>query len=139
MEKLNLDKLMEHGEAYWKQRAKKFWLTEGDTNSKYFHAAASTRKKCNKIPFLINSLVDKVENHEDMAVVVCNYFEGMFANESDVGSLDDDDIAQIFGTTENNILIAELDYEEFTKAVKEIHPDKSPGPDELNSTFFQHF
>lgn len=42
--KSELDKLLEHEEAYWQQRAKRFWLTEGDTNSKYFHAVASKRK-----------------------------------------------------------------------------------------------
>lgn len=39
-----LEELLYHEEIYWKQRAKSFWLTERDTNSKYFHAQATTRK-----------------------------------------------------------------------------------------------
>ena len=41
VEKNKLDRLLEQEEVYLKQRAKQFWLTEGKTNSKYFHAAAS--------------------------------------------------------------------------------------------------
>lgn len=40
-----LHEIFLHEEVYWKQRAKVFWLAEGDTNSKFFHAYASARKK----------------------------------------------------------------------------------------------
>ena len=29
--------------------------------------------------------------------------------------------------------------EEFTKAIKKMHPEKSPGPDGLNQGFYQRF
>lgn len=48
-EKDKLHDLLSHEEAYWQQRAKNFWLKEGDTNSKFFHAVASSRKKLNHI------------------------------------------------------------------------------------------
>lgn len=51
-EKEKLNDILCHEELYWKQRAKTFWLEEGDTNSKFFHAAASTRKK-KQITFLL--------------------------------------------------------------------------------------
>lgn len=44
-----LFKILDHKESYWKQRAKQFWLREGDCNNKYFHVAASTRKRRNLI------------------------------------------------------------------------------------------
>lgn len=37
-------------ESYWRQRAKSFWLKDGDANTKFFfHTAASTRRKQNAL------------------------------------------------------------------------------------------
>lgn len=41
-EKLNT--LIVAEETYWRQRAKVYWLKDGDINSKFFHSAASSRK-----------------------------------------------------------------------------------------------
>lgn len=37
------------------------------------------------------------------------------------------------------MLIAEVNFAEFTFTVRQMHPDKSSGPDGLNPAFFQHF
>ena len=39
--------LLNQQETYWKQRAKQFWLVHGDSNTKFFHQYASSRKKKN--------------------------------------------------------------------------------------------
>lgn len=41
--------------------------------------------------------------------------------------------------TQNQALIEELKFEEFSLAVKQMHPDKASGPDGLNPAFFQTF
>ncbi|KAK8660520.1 hypothetical protein V6N13_051446 [Hibiscus sabdariffa] len=41
--------LLDKDEAYWAQRARVTWLTQGDRNSAYFHARASGRRKKNRI------------------------------------------------------------------------------------------
>ncbi|XP_074336036.1 uncharacterized protein LOC141673201 [Apium graveolens] len=50
-EKERLNELLLNEEVYWKQRAKTFWLKEGDLNTKFFHAQASKRKKLNNVAF----------------------------------------------------------------------------------------
>ena len=42
-----LDSLLDQEEVYWKQRAKDFWLKEGDSNTRYFHSHASSKQKHN--------------------------------------------------------------------------------------------
>lgn len=51
-ERKKLNTLLLQEETYWKQRAKVFWLTEGDSNTRFFHASATARRKTNKVEFL---------------------------------------------------------------------------------------
>ncbi|KAG4938674.1 hypothetical protein JHK82_044466 [Glycine max] len=46
-EKLN--NLLAQENAYWKQKAKVYWLREEDINSKFFHSFATTQTKLNNI------------------------------------------------------------------------------------------
>lgn len=39
----------------------------------------------------------------------------------------------------NTRLTAEISFEEFTYVIKQMHPDKSVGPDGFSPAFFQHF
>ncbi|MCH97481.1 endonuclease/exonuclease/phosphatase family protein, partial [Trifolium medium] len=47
-----LDTLLVKDDMYWRQRAKTFWYREGDLNTRYFHAAATSRKQVNRINYL---------------------------------------------------------------------------------------
>lgn len=44
-----LDSLLAQEERFWRQRAKVFWMRDGDMNTKFFHATATSRKQKNKI------------------------------------------------------------------------------------------
>uniref|UniRef100_A0A803QIZ5 DUF4283 domain-containing protein n=1 Tax=Cannabis sativa TaxID=3483 RepID=A0A803QIZ5_CANSA len=54
-EKVNYFEILAQKEVYWKQRSKQHWLNSGDTNSKYFHSIASSRKRNNQIRQLKDS------------------------------------------------------------------------------------
>lgn len=74
-----LDELLVQEELYWKQHAKVFWLTKGDTNSKIFHATASKRKRLNHITHLVNNAGETIVNVKDMNELVVSYFKDVFA------------------------------------------------------------
>lgn len=47
--KKNLGSLLLKEEIYWKQRAKQFWLKEGDKNTRFFNNMANARRKVKEI------------------------------------------------------------------------------------------
>lgn len=134
-----MNELLVNEEVYRKQRAKKFWLKEEDTNSRFFHAAASNRKKLNHISKLGAEDGTLISSHEGMCKLLHNYFSQVFEepNSCRVSPCSADDVT--ISPSQNDLLTSELTFSEFTKAVKDMHPDKASGPDGLNPAFFQHF
>lgn len=139
MEKNKLNDLLLHEELYWKQRAKIFWLAEGDENTKFFHANASARKRNNKVSYLINDQGVRVDDHKDMCDIVSSYFTGVFAGDNVDMITGNDSCPRTSSDIQNMKLTEEVSYEDFSVAVKQMHPDKASGPDGLNPAFFQTF
>ncbi|XP_074356116.1 uncharacterized protein LOC141695803 [Apium graveolens] len=139
-EREKLDELLRLEEVYWKQRAKTFWLAEGDENTKFFHANASARRKTNRIGFLERETGEHVDNHEDMCHMVRDYFSEVFK-----GDQRNSEVQQNVASTahiseeQNRSLVDDISFDEFSLAIKQMHPDKASGPDGLNPTFFQQF
>ena len=71
--------LLDQEEDHWKQRAKCHWLEGGGSNSRFFHAMASTRNRTNRIEKLRNSEGVWVSNQEDLCSVAESYFSLLFA------------------------------------------------------------
>ncbi|KAL4364133.1 hypothetical protein GQ457_04G024760 [Hibiscus cannabinus] len=59
--------LLDKDEAYWAQRARVTWLTQGDRNTTYFHARASGRQKKNRIRGLYNENGVWTDNQAEVA------------------------------------------------------------------------
>lgn len=60
-------------DAFWRQRAKTHWLRDGDLNTKFFHVAASSRRKVNIITSLIDSNNILVKDEEKLVVAKDNF------------------------------------------------------------------
>ncbi|GAU47271.1 hypothetical protein TSUD_280940 [Trifolium subterraneum] len=65
-------------DRYWKQRAKVYWLIDGDKNSKFFHASASARKKRNAIKKLRDTNDVLVEDQSGLCNIARDYFQNLF-------------------------------------------------------------
>ena len=138
-EKSHLTKLLEDEELYWKQRAKAFWLENGDLNTKFFHAQALGRKAANKVSSLVdvNSIVQS--DLSTMGAIALSYFRNLFSSGLPNFNGLEISLTDVVSLEENESLVAPFSKEEFTKAIKQMHLEKSPGPDGLNPRFYQRF
>ncbi|KAM6583445.1 hypothetical protein CsatB_010447 [Cannabis sativa] len=105
--KKNLAECYVQREGFWHQRSKQLWLQEGDNNSKYFHASATTRRR--------NNFVAKLKDHSGAWV---DWESGL------------DDLMNVE-------LLLPISDEEVRKSLFQMHPDKSLGPDGMTTDFFQ--
>lgn len=131
--------LLEKKEVYWKQRAKMFWLQNGDQNTRFFHRFASARRKSNGFQRIKNEDGDWIESDEDVQGVVTNYFSNLFMSSCLNGKLSYREEVNQVTEMENMELGAEVMAEEVHNAVFSMYPEKSPGLDGLNPAFFQTY
>lgn len=138
-EREKLNELLMHEEVYWKQRAKMFWLSESDINSRFFHAQALKRKKINHISHLLYEEGEMVDNQDKMGGMAKKYFTSIFTgiNEANVPVFSTEQ--EVISRVHKERLTADLTFEELILAIKQMHPDKGSGPDGFNPAFFQCF
>lgn len=67
------------------------------------------------------------------------YYADVFAADDTSNNYVHQEVERSVTNDQNKMLTAQLSFEEFTYAVKSMHPDKARGPDGLNLAFFLHF
>ncbi|XP_061993946.1 uncharacterized protein LOC133711884 [Rosa rugosa] len=110
-----LQTLLSQEEAFWRQRSKVTWLKEGDRNTGYFHRKTANRKRKN----LIHGLYDE-DDYEAMETTISA-------------------IHPCVTPVMNAQLCSPYSGEEIKRALFEMYPTKSPGPDGMPPLFFQHY
>lgn len=65
-------------EVFWRQKCKQLWLREGDSNNKFFHAAAKSQRKINNISSLTNNTGVSVGWDSGQKKVLIDYFFNLF-------------------------------------------------------------
>lgn len=129
--------LLEKQEIFWKQRAKQFWLAEGDQNTRFFHNYASNRRRKNCIKGLKDMNGVWKEESGDIQEIVVEYFSSLFQSSVSNGSLTDGENVVTVSDDQNHMLLVPVREEVVKAAVFAMYPDKSPGPDGLNPAFFR--
>lgn len=73
-----METLLAQEKALWKHRTKVYWLKDGDTNSRFFHAMATTNKRQNNITNLSRDDGEMVMSQQEWCGVANNYFVELF-------------------------------------------------------------
>uniref|UniRef100_A0A803NUC4 DUF4283 domain-containing protein n=1 Tax=Cannabis sativa TaxID=3483 RepID=A0A803NUC4_CANSA len=120
-----LAEMLTKKEIFWRQRSKQLWLKEGDHISKYFHAAAKTRKQNNRINSLRNDSGTMVGWDDGLQYVMVGYFQQLFT--PTVTSMNQviDCIPKTITPLQNLLIVAPIEECEVKKALFQMHPDKS--------------
>ncbi|XP_024199901.1 uncharacterized protein LOC112203116 [Rosa chinensis] len=69
-----LSELLQREQLFWKQRAKVFWLSDGDMKTKFFHQRATNRRRKNTIKGLFDDDGNWCTDDKDLEHVVLSYF-----------------------------------------------------------------
>uniref|UniRef100_A0A803QBY9 Reverse transcriptase n=1 Tax=Cannabis sativa TaxID=3483 RepID=A0A803QBY9_CANSA len=129
--------VLDQREAFWKQRSKQLWLKQGDHNSSYFHKAATTRKRHNKIVSLKNENGVRVGWDNGLSQVMIDYFTTLFQ----ASNLSCPEVINCVNSSVLSFLHDELrmavSEEEVKRAIFQMHPDKSLGSDGMTPGFYQ--
>ncbi|XP_058008494.1 uncharacterized protein LOC131182962 [Hevea brasiliensis] len=103
--------LLRRKESYWRQRAKEFWLKEGDQNTKFFHRKNTIRQRKNRIDRLKDDNGNWCDWSTGLEAMITDYFKNIFTSNAD----------------------------EVREAVFSMQADKSPGLDGFNPGFYQKY
>lgn len=111
------------------------WLSEGDASTTYFHAHAKYRKRKNYIAKLkVADFI--VTSHEEMEDALLQYYTDLIGTAHHrMCSLN---LEQLLATASSlNALDAPISEEEAWNVIKELPPDKAPGPDGFIGCFYK--
>lgn len=135
-----INELLEHESAMWKQRAKSIWYQSGDRNTRFFHTIASQRRRKNRIIGLKDNNGVWQGSDEDMQSIVLNYFSSIYQSDQPSQFSPITDAIERRVTDEmNNSLLKEFRPDEVRQALHQMHPTKSLGPDGMPPLFFQKY
>lgn len=72
------NKLLLQEDVYWRQKAKMYWLKDGDMNTKFFHQSATSKKKFKEIVKLRREDGSSVSDQHELGEIAKSYFETLF-------------------------------------------------------------
>lgn len=114
------------------QRSKAMWLQAGDQISKYFHTEASHRRKKNYIKKLQDDS-RRWKQGEQRYQLIVEYFKTLFSSSNQRLSMDIvSNVGKRVSGQMNGKLSCKFIEDEVILALKQMHPTKAPGLDEIS-------
>ncbi|KAM6547612.1 hypothetical protein CsatB_019288 [Cannabis sativa] len=137
-----LDELLAKEEDYWHQRSRISWLQSGDSNTKFFHQHASTRKKNNQIRKLTDANGNVQIGSQALLTIISDYYQDLFTSHGvDQESVDIiiDKIPSVIDNASRTSLSSPFTATDVHNALKTMSDDKSPGLDGLSVMFYTNY
>ena len=138
--RIELNGWLEKEDAMWCQRSKLTWFQEGDRNTRFFHTKASARYKKNLIEGLMDANGVWQKEEQIIEEIVVDYYKNLFTTSSPTNF---NEILEAEETkvspSMNHMLNRDFTAREVEQALKQMHPQKAPGPNDMPPLFFQHF
>ncbi|KAL9690826.1 hypothetical protein QQ045_011237 [Rhodiola kirilowii] len=136
-----IDEWLRREEILWHQRFRITWLAEGDSNTKYFHACATARRRSNLIKALQrqdDTLTSKISKIIDIASnFYCHLFTSALTAHPDDITRCVQLIPKKISPQHNAMLLAPYSVAKVTRALFQMHPSNAPGLDGFSTCFFQ--
>ena len=138
--KVEINEILTREKIMWNQRSRAMWMKWGDRNTKFFHATANQRRKRNGIVGLLDSDGRWQVDPGNIDSIILEYFDSIFKSNEPANS--EASLCAIHPKvtpTMNATLTANFRAKEVWNALQQMHPTKSPGPDEMSPIFYQKY
>lgn len=127
-------------EMFWKQKSKLKWLSEGDHNSKFFHAAVQERHARMTVSRIKDVSGTWIEDPVAIQSHALAFFQNLLTEDT---LLPDEEataellqyVPSLVTVEDNHLLLRPVELEEVRKAVYGLDPDSAPGPDGFTGVF----
>lgn len=124
-------------ESILRQKSREGWLWKEDRNSKFFFASIVMRRQRNRI-WTIKDRVDWCTDHKWIQDYLVRKLKDLYTLEEIEPCRDLQHLfVHCMTTTENASIVCTLFEDEIRRAVWELHPLKSPGPNNFLEIFFK--
>lgn len=121
---------------YTSDQEQQLLCIEMEIITQFFHAAATTRKRVNRI---LQDDNDKASDIHAMSLIAKKYFLDLFQKKNSTASPIISVIRRTVSNDDNLLLTTSFTKEELWVAMFSMHPDKCPGLDGYNPGFYQQF
>ncbi|VFQ66933.1 unnamed protein product [Cuscuta campestris] len=123
---------------FWKQKANLKWISEGDCNSKFYHAYVKGRRAKAKIRCIYDQTGKEHRDMENISRRAIDHFTNVLSNTQSIQVEPMMDYLEEVITAEDNERICKLTFEEEIRAaVWSLDLGSAPGPDGFNGTFYR--
>ncbi|XP_042521331.1 uncharacterized protein LOC122094799 [Macadamia integrifolia] len=138
--KTRLWKAIDNHEKLWAQKSRIRWLKEGDRCSRFFHVMTRIKRSRNSIRSIITESGAEISDQGQLGSYLADFY-GEFHKRIEL-----DTQPQIFNCIPNILhdpdrlmLDSILSDDEIKRAVWDLDPDSSPGPDGYSRAFFRTY